>query len=339
MTSKIKLKLKCQNIGETSLPTEKRGLLGVTGGAPGAPRPILKWVGGKTQILETLMDHFPHEMDNYHEIFLGGGSVLLAVLSHIQTGSIVVHHKIYASDINRPLIAVYQNIQSHHQELYTALQHHIEEMRNCPLTGLINRKPNTLDEAQVSQESYYYWLRKQYNQLSDVGKTTIEGSSLFIMLNKTCFRGLFRMGPNGFNVPYGHYKHPTIVTQEHLSSVHHLIQNVVFTCLDFNEAINRVQAGDFVYLDPPYVPCNQKSFVGYTEGGFTLEQHQQLFNRLTDHTNFRFLLSNADVKLVRDCFADPKFKVEIIVCQRTINSKNPAETTNEVLIGGAQLPQ
>jgi adenine-specific DNA methylase len=75
---------------------------------------------------------------------------------------------------------------------------------------------------------------------------------MFIFLNKTCFRGVFRVGPKGFNVPYGHYNNPEIINKEHLEEIHNLIQNVKFECRDFNISLKNVEQNDFVYLDPPY---------------------------------------------------------------------------------------
>ena len=74
-------------------------------------KPIVKWVGGKTQILDKLICEFPTEMNNYREIFLGGGSVLLALLSCVKNNVIKIHGNVYAYDINEPLIYMYKNIQ------------------------------------------------------------------------------------------------------------------------------------------------------------------------------------------------------------------------------------
>ena len=77
---------------------------------------------------------------------------------------------------------------------------------------LIDRNPETKEEAVKCRENYFYWVRSRYNKLTDLEKKTIQGSAMFLFLNKTCFRGLFRVGPNGFNVPYGHYKRPNIIS-------------------------------------------------------------------------------------------------------------------------------
>lgn len=296
-------------------------------------KPILKWVGGKTQILNELFMEFPVEINNYHEIFLGGGSVLFKLLSLVNSGKIKINEKIYAYDVNEPLIYMYKNIQTNPDLIYNAILEFINEFNGCG-NGDLNRKPKNIDEAKLSKENYYYWIRSQYNNLSPTEKKAPLGSAMFIFLNKTCFRGVFRVGPNGFNVPYGNYNNPEIINREHLKEVHKLIQNVEFVCCDFSESIKSIKEGDFAYLDPPYAPENMTSFVGYTENGFNYENHTKLFdlcNELTS-SNKKMMMSNADVGLVRNYFTSDNYTIKSILCKRSINSKNPDAKAKEVII-------
>ena len=297
------------------------------------PKPILKWIGGKTQIIDKLIMDFPVEMNNYREAFLGGGSVLLTLLSYVKCGIIKIHGRIYAFDLNQPLIYIYKNIQMHHNELYDILKTIITDFNECG-NGEINRTPANIAEAKIAKENYYYWIRSEYNKLSLTSKKGILASAMFIFLNKTCFRGVFRVGPKGFNVPYGHYNNPEIINKEHLEEIHNLIKNVVFECCDFNISLTTVEPNDFVYLDPPYVAETDTSFVGYTENGFNIETHNKLFSlihTLTD-TNKKVMLSNSDVSLVRENFRNEKYSTLSILCKRSINSKNPGATAKEVII-------
>jgi len=297
------------------------------------PKPILKWVGGKTQIIDKLINNFPIEINNYFEAFLGGGSVLLTLLSYAKSGVIKIHGNVYGYDLNEPLIYIYKNIQEHHNELYQILQNIINDFNECG-NGEINRKPANITEAKIAKENYYYWIRNEYNKLSLHDKKSILVSAMFIFLNKTCFRGVFRVGPKGFNVPYGHYKNPEIINKEHLDEIHDLIQNVVFECCDFNISLKKAETNDFIYLDPPYAPETNTSFVGYTENGFNIENHRNLFkliHNLTD-TNKKMMLSNADVSLVRENFTSEKYSILSILCKRSINSKNPDSKAKEVII-------
>lgn len=297
------------------------------------PKPILKWVGGKTQIIDKLIPDFPVEINNYRETFLGGGSVLLTLLSYVKKGIIKIHGNVYAYDLNEPLIYVYKNIQTRHTELYEKLQDIIKEFNDCG-DGVLNRKPANIEQAKELRENYYYWIRSEYNKLCLTDKKDILGSAMFIFLNKTCFRGVFRVGPNGFNVPYGHYKKPEIVNKEHVDEIHNLIQDVVFEHSDFNTSLTNVESNDFVYMDPPYAPETETSFVGYTENGFNIENHNNLFNLIHNltNTNKKIILSNADVRLVRENFTNEKYNTFEILCKRSINSKNPDAKAKEVII-------
>ena len=235
--------------------------------------------------------------------------------------------------MNEPLIYIYKNIQTRHIELYDILQTIITDFNECG-NGEINRTPINISEAKIAKENYYYWIRSEYNKLCLTDNKSILCSAMFIFLNKTCFRGIFRVGPKGFNVPYGNYNKPEIINKEHLEEIHDLIQKVVFECCDFNTSLTIVEPDDFVYLDPPYAPETDTSFVGYTANGFNIENHNNLFklvHNLTDTTK-KIMLSNADVSLVRENFTNEKYSTLSILCKRSINSKNPDAKAKEVII-------
>ena len=221
-------------------------------------------------------------------------------------------------------------MQNNKDALFEHIERYINEYDS--LDGIeINRKPKTIDEAKTSKESYYYWIRNKYNTMDD--KISVERSALFMIINKLCFRGMYREGPNGYNVPYGHYKTtPTIISKPELDIVSELIQYVVFECRGFEESINKPTNGDFVYLDPPYAPENAKSFVGYVADGFSIDAHNNLFDGIKSLKNkkIKFAMSNAKVDFVMNTFKDYYF--EDIVARRAINSKDPSATTMEVIV-------
>ena len=291
-------------------------------------KPFLKWVGGKTQIIQQVTAKFPKEMNNYHEPFLGGGSVLFALLSLIKEEQIALKGKIYCYDINEALINVYKHIQSEKESLMNHVEYYMNQYDELSGTN-VNRKPQNIDEAKTSKESFYYWMRHLYNTMDH---NTIEHSALFMCINKTCFRGMYREGPNGFNVPYGHYKKtPKVMTRDEVDHISYMIQDVVFQCCDFESALNNVEKDDFVYIDPPYAPENKTSFVGYIADGFTYDDHQRLFSQIKNmDESIKFVMSNAKVDLVLNSFQD--YEYETIVARRAINSKKPDSVTNEVLI-------
>lgn len=295
-------------------------------------KPCLKWVGGKTQILDAVLDRFPRTMVNYHEPFVGGGSVLLGLLSQKRAGLKTVTGTIYASDANPLLIALYTNLQTRLEDVLRELKALVAVYGGLKGTT-VNRKPTTEEEANTSQESYYYWIRTSLNKLTKEEKQTPKGSAYFLFLNKTCFRGVYREGPNGFNVPFGNYKNPGILDEPHLRALSALLQGVVFTTQPFQESLKRVSKGDFVYLDPPYAPESETSFVSYTADGFDVKQHKALFAACHDlpKQGAQFLMSNANVPFVKNAFPAP-FQTHTLSCRRAIHSKTPDAKTMEVLI-------
>ena len=294
-------------------------------------KPFLKWVGGKTQILDDIISKIPKKINNYHEPFLGGGSVLFAILCLQQGKKITITNNIYAYDVNKDLINVYKHIQNNKDKLYTLIEYYINEYDSIE-GNTINRKPISIEEAKTSKESYYYWLRNKYNTI-DKNNHPLECSALFMILNKTCFRGMYREGPNGYNVPYGHYKKtPTIISKNDIDKISSLIKDVEFIHCNFSDSIKNAKSGDFVYLDPPYAPENTRSFVGYVADGFNLDMHNLLFDEIKnlDKKKIKFVLSNAKVELVTQAFKN--YNCEDIIARRAIHSKKPGSTTTEVII-------
>lgn len=300
-------------------------------------KPALKWVGGKTQILETLFENFPKKINDYHEIFVGGGSVLLALLDKINNNEIELNGTIYAYDLNQNLIGLYNNIKNEPNELNNELKK-IKNEHNSITGNNVNRKAQNKDEALTSKESHYYWIRSLYNQMTNYERTTLLGSAYFIFLNKTCFRGLYRIGPNGFNVPYGNYKNPDIYNETHILLLSKMFEKVHFINSDFNKSLSEIiknkNKKDFVYMDPPYVPETKNAFVSYNLEDFNSATHKQLFKlcKQLKKTRINFLLSNSNTQMLYDFFDENEYALKKITCKRNINSKEPNAKTYELLI-------
>lgn len=253
--------------------------------------PIVKWVGGKRQLLNEIEKYIP-KYKTYYEPFVGGG----ALLFHLQPKKAVIN------DINSELINLYQIIKDNVEELIEDLAKHKNEA------------------------DYFYDIRQwdrdkeKYSDLSN-----IEKASRIIYLNKTCYNGLFRVNRAGeFNTPFGDYKNPNIVNEITLRAVSNYFNKTEITFLneDFVEALRGIRKGSFVYFDPPYDPVsNSANFTGYDKGGF--DRYEQLrLKRLCDNLNDRginFLLSNSATDFIKDLYRD--YKIEIIKAKRAINSK------------------
>jgi len=269
-------------------------------------KPILKWVGGKTQILDEVFNEFPCSIRNYYEPFVGGGSVLLRFLEKVQAKRIRVSGEIHASDLNSALIQLYIDIRDNPD----------------PLIAEILKLKRGYESAKDSSV-YYYKKRDAFNKNTC---TPLRRSALFVFLNKTGFRGMYREGPNGFNVPHGNYSSPEIIDPVHVRAVSALIKPVIFTCEPFQDVLKRpMSRDDFVYADPPYYG----TFVGYTTSGFGQKVHDELFE-LLHSTEGSWVMSNSDHPYVRAQFESKIIRT--VECRRRINSKKPESTANELIV-------
>ena len=311
-------------------------------------KPFLKWVGGKTQIIEQLFEKFPTQIRNYYEPFSGGGSVFIKLLEKMESGDIKVE-RLFISDINPCLIELYLCLKNKSVELINELEtiktlfNSVEEIE-YPKRHKFNIPKNISqsDLKKKGKKGIYYYNRDRFNELlvkKKGGEIMSENeicklSAYFIFLNKTSWRGVYREGPNGFNVPYGHYKNPNIYDKDYLLKLSKLFNdyNVDFKQANFNTIGDNVSQDDFVYLDPPYYPINKKSFVNYVDSGFNENDHLKLLElcQQINQKNAKFLQSNSSTDFIKEKYSD--FNVEDIDCRRAINSKNPDSIATEVFI-------
>lgn len=211
------------------------------------PKPFVKWVGGKRQLLRQFRELglYPPEDFNpvtntYYEPFVGGGAVFFDLLPK----------NAELSDLNKELVVTYNVIKNNVDELIESLQKHIYD------------------------KEYYLEVRaKKVENLSD-----IEVASRFIFLNRTGFNGLYRVNKSGqFNVPFGRYNNPVICDEDNLRRVSDALQDVTITHQDYKNVLKTAKGGDFIYLDPPYYPINAtSSFTSYTAEGFLEKEQTEL---------------------------------------------------------------
>jgi DNA adenine methylase len=233
-------------------------------------KPFLRWAGGKTRLLRTLLPHFPKSFRSYHEPFLGGGSVFFAIRRR-------ANGTCYLSDLNTELIKTWRVVRSAPEKFLSAIE--------------LYRGRNS--------EAEYYKIR------SERPDDDIASAARFFYLNQTAWNGLWRVNRWGvFNVPWGARKFRGISPRE-LSAVSAALRETEINELDFREALKRPRRGDFVYLDPPYLPVSDTSkFAGYTEKRFRLASLGDLATACQNlsRRGVFWVLSNRDTAAVRELF-------------------------------------
>ena len=289
--------------------------------------PCIKWVGGKQQLKHTLRKHFINDksFDTYYEPFLGGGSVLLLVLDMIEKKEIDIKN-IIASDINWQLICMYNCIKNNPIELINDIDELYQHYKDAKIIEYKKRHKcviTTLEDSISKGKKYvYYYFREQYNKLTT---PSIRVASLFIILNKLCFRGLYRSGRNGFNTPYGNYINPSMYNIINIIKMYDLfnVHNVCFKNQPYTSIT--VKDSDIIYMDPPYYPIKKKSFEAYSIHKFN---HIEFVSFAKSCENF--IQSNSWCKFNVDSYRG--HKLIKILCKRRINSKKPQDKDFEVII-------
>lgn len=254
-------------------------------------RPFLKWVGGKSQLLEQFENYYPSALvrgtiKTYIEPFLGGGAVFFALAQRYKIESA------YLSDANRDLVLTYQVVQRRPNELLDFLERHQKEYDQTP-----QEKRSELFLA-VRERFNAHRVEINYKKLSD---NWIPRAAQFIFLNKTCFNGLFRLNSKGeFNVPFGKYKTATIFDEANILAASNVLQKAEIHLADYAECFDKANDGTFVYLDPPYRPISKTaSFTTYAGAEFADEDQLRLaefFRKLDRETGAKLMLSNSDPK-------------------------------------------
>ncbi|MGY5271400.1 DNA adenine methylase [Lactiplantibacillus plantarum] len=256
--------------------------------------PFIKWVGGKRQLLPSLVSYLPKNYRTYYEPFVGGGALLLRLAPN---------HAVI-NDFNGELTNTYQQVKDHLPELSERLKQH---------------------QYQDSKD-YYLDLRSVDRDGRIVSMSAVDRAARFIYLNKAGYNGLWRVNSKGQNnVPYGSHKSLNLVTKSlKTDSEYFQKADVKILTGDYAAAVKDVVAGDLVYFDPPYIPVKPTAnFTTYTKAGFGLIQQEQLRDLAKELTekSVSVMLSNADVALTRELYADPIFHLHEIQAMRYINSK------------------
>lgn len=261
------------------------------------PKSILKWAGGKTQLLDKLLPKVPKNYGKYIEPFLGGGALFFAIQS---TNAVI-------GDSNPELINLYKTIV---EDLEGVIKH-LKQYRN--------------------DESQYYLVRAQkWESLN-----SIEAAARTIYLNRTCFNGLYRVNKKGqFNVPFGRYVNPKLCDNKKLFAAAAALQKAIILNGDYKDILQEnARPGDFVYLDPPYLPISQYSdFKRYTKEQFYEEDHRELAKEIyrLHALGCYVILTNSNHPLVHELYKG--FQIEIVQTKRNINKKGNKRVGEDVII-------
>jgi len=268
-------------------------------------RPVLKWAGGKTQLLDAISARMPTVYNDYYEPFIGGGSVLLFLRPE----------KAYINDTNEQLINLYIQIRDNAESVIEVV--------------------TELDSSPCDKEMYCK-IRERYNTKITSNELDFECAALMIWINKHCFNGLYRVNGKGtFNVPYNNRIAGNSIDDVNLMLISEYLRGaeVQISCSDFEDACKKVKENDFVYFDSPYVPQSETAdFTDYTKDGFSLRDHERLadlFRRL-DGIGAKVMLSNNDVQLVHELYSG--YEIQHLDVRRMINSNASRRKGREVLI-------
>ena len=277
-------------------------------------KPFIKWVGGKSQLIEQLDAQLPADFGNwenvtYIESFVGGGAMLFYMLQRYPN----IQHAII-NDINPDLATCYRTVRDTPEQLIESLM----DIENAYL----------ILETEDDRKDFFMAARKRYNEKN---LDPIENTTMFFFLNRTCFNGLYRVNKKGlFNVPFGKYANPTICDPVTIRRDSELLQRVEILNGDFEETFEHALGNTFFYFDPPYRPLSDtSSFNDYAKETFN-DDAQIRLKKYCDRINkagFHFMLSNSDCKGKNedDNFFDAlyhAYQIERVWASRSINS-NP----------------
>jgi DNA adenine methylase len=254
---------------------------------PRAPKPFVKWAGGKRQLLDEIRKRLPSDFKTYHEPFVGGGAVFFALSAG---------RPAHLSDSNRRLVRAYQGIK------------------------------NSVDDVVVLLRSYHksraFYLEMRARDI-DAGSDA-EVAAWFIYLNKLAFNGLYRVNSkNKFNVPFGDNENAIICDERNLRACAAALVRAELHCEDFTSVRGRARPGDLVYFDPPYFPVSSTSyFTSYTAGGFTPRDQEKLRDLACDLKRARVHVVLSNSPPAADLYRkDLGFSVEEVLAARNVNSK------------------
>lgn len=260
-------------------------------------KPIMKWAGGKSQLLTELLPRIPNYTGKYIEPFFGGGALYLA----FQPENAVI------ADSNPELINLYKQV-----------------------AGSVDTVIEKLKHYENAKEMFYEVRAQDWTKL-----TPEDAAARTIYLNRTCFNGLYRVNKKGqFNTPFGRYKNPTICDEKTLRAASNILKKAKIVCGDYLDVLHEyAQPGDFIFLDPPYIPVTEwGDFKRYTKEQFYEEDQRNLANEVKrlQKLGCYIILTNSNHPLVHELYGD--FKIDVIPTKRAISSKSSSRTGEDAIV-------
>ena len=269
------------------------------------PKPFVKWLGGKTQLLPELKRRMPQQIGTYVEPFAGGA----ALFFDTQPSRAILN------DANPKLVNLYLSVRDRSRELADGLSSYEHEYNSL----------TTLD----AKQDFYYQSRTEFNACSFETDLTVSDAARFVFLNKTCFNGLYRENAAGeFNAAFGWKQTVRLYDDANLTSCSSTLQDVVIMSGDFEDACRGLKARDLVYFDPPY----DSTFNGYQGKGFSDGDQTRLhglFQRLTE-SDVYCMLSNNDTEFIRSLYSG--YNIEVVSAKRMINRDGNGRKGGELII-------
>lgn len=316
--------LGCPQGGTTAAVVTK--LLGQAPEIPGpmpkpAPKPVVKWAGGKWRVYEQFQHLVPRSYGRLIEPFAGGAAVFFreAARGGFRRGAVLL-------DTNEELVNLYRVLQTHPERL-------VAEVRRMKTEH--ERRP----------EAYFYEVRDDW---AVAGLAPHQRAARMLYLNKTCFNGLYRVNAAGkFNVPFGRHASPAILDEKNVLAAHEVLQGAVVEVADFGKALEVAEAGDFAYFDPPYDPLSATSnFTAYSKDAFGRAEQLRLaetFRRLAKR-GVHCLLSNSDTPFVRETYEPlrdelPSLVIQPVSAPRSINSNGARRGAVGEVVIASSLPE
>ena len=284
-------------------------------------RPLLKWAGGKRQLLPALEQFYPLTFERYLEPFVGSG----AVFFHLASAGLLDGRAVVLSDINADLIGCYRAVRDEAESVIASLQALEREHRRRGDACYYDVRDERFNPLRATRMN-------DANPAAAAAAYPPELAAMLIFLNRTGFNGLFRLNKSGaFNVPAGRYRDPRICDPDHIRAVATVLRRrgVAIEYRGFEEAIGEAVKGDFVYCDPPYAPLSRtSSFANYTAAGFASPDQQRLLKAVVRacRRGARVVMSNSSAPEIESAYQAPaaqKVKLEVhrVPARRAINSR------------------